>query len=45
MGEVEERRSKGGSGKVKGRKGEGEETEKGKNSRSKESSGEMGDIG
>jgi len=45
MEEAEERKSKGGSGKKKGRRGEKEETEKGKNSGSKESSRGMGDMG
>ena len=45
LGKTEGRRSKGGSRKEKGGKGEEEETEKGKNSGSKKSNGRMGNMG
>ena len=44
MGKTEGRRSKGESRKEKGGKEEEEKTEKGKNSGSKESRGEMGNM-
>ena len=45
MGEIEGRRGKGGSRKKKERKGEKEETKKGKTNGDKESSGGMGNMG